>query len=171
MVNLYTITVPQFIKRLGALKIILTKAEAFAKEKGVDETAFLNDTFAPDMFPLKRQVQLASDLAKGGAARLSGKESPKMEDTEATFAELQTRIDKTVAYLNTVKEEDFKGAEERHIALPRYPGTYFMGENYALEFSIPNFLFHVTTAYDLIRKNGVELSKEDYLSGLTLKDL
>ena len=171
MINLYTITVPQFIKHLGGLKNILTKAEAYAKEKGMSEEAFLNDAIIADMFPLKRQVQLASDHAKGAAARLSGKENPKMEDIEATFAELQTRIDKTIAFLETFKEEDFKDAPIRQVMLPYFPGKYLTGEDFAVQYAVPNFFFHATTAYDLVRKNGVQIGKGDYMNDLPFHDV
>lgn len=171
MLNLYTVTVPLFVKMLGNLKNLSAKAQAHAKETGMSEDAFLNDALAPDMFPLKRQIQIASDQAKGAAARLAGKEAPKMEDTEATFAELQTRLDKTIEYLKTITEADFKDAATRQITLPYFPGKYFMGTDYALEYALPNFLFHVTTAYALMRKNGVQIGKADYMGNLSLADL
>ena len=167
----YRVTVPTFIKMLGGLKNVLAKAEAHAKEANLDEDTFVNDRLAPDMFPLVKQVQVACDNAKGAVSRLSGKEAPKMDDTETTFAQLQTRIDKTLEYLQSVTEADFAGAEERQIVLPYFPGKYLTGTDYALEYAVPNFLFHVTTAYGIVRKNGVQIGKADFVNGLPFKDL
>ena len=171
MQNIYTFTVPVFTKMLGGLKGVLTKAEAHAKETGIDEATFLQDKLAPDMFPLARQVQIATDNAKGAVARLAGIEAPKFEDVESTFAELQVRIDKTLAYLATVQESQFVGAEDHKIELPYFPGKYMTGMEYAVEHALPNFLFHITTAYALVRKNGTPVGKADFIGGLPLKDL
>lgn len=167
----YRLTVPLFTKMLGGLRAVLGKAAAFAQEKGMDEAAFLDDRLAPDMFPLKRQVQVACDNAKGAVARLTGKENPAMEDTEASFAELIARIDKTVAFVNSVSEGDFAGAEERKVILPFFKGKYFTGADYLLQYALPNFFFHVTVAYALIRKNGVPIGKADFINGTSLRDL
>ncbi len=171
MINIYSITTPVFIKMLGGLKTVLTKAEAHIKEKGVSEDAFLNDALAPDMFPFKRQIQIASDNAKGAVSRLTGKENPKMEDTETTFTQLHERIDKTIAFVQSATEADFEGAGDRKISLSYYPNKYMTGTEYATGYAIPNFLFHVTIAYAIARKNGVPLGKADYINGLPLKDL
>ena len=171
MPNIYTYTVPLFIKMLGGLKNVLAKAQDYAKEKGLNEIAFVNDALAPDMFPLKKQVQTACDNAKGAAARLSGAEAPKFDDTEETFAELIARVDKTLAYLGTVSEASFAGAHERQVTLPYFPGKFMTGEDYALNYALPNFLFHTTVAYALVRKNGVPVGKADYINGLPLQDL
>ncbi len=171
MQNVYTCTVPFFVKMLGGLKAVLAKAESYAKEKGISEETLLNDALAPDMFPLKKQVQVASDNAKGAVARLTDKENPKMEDTEQTFAELEARIDKTLEFIASVSERDFIGAENRQVSLPYFPDKYMTGTEYVLEYAIPNFLFHVTTAYGIIRKNGVPIGKADFINGLPLKDL
>jgi len=171
MQNIYTFTVPVFTKMLGGLKGVLAKAEAHAKEAGLDEAAFLQDRLAPDMFPFVRQIQIATDNAKGAVARLTGTEAPKFEDTESTFAELSARIDRTLAYLATAQEAQFTGAEDRKIELPYFTGKYMTGMEYALEYALPNFLFHVTVAYALIRKNGTPVGKADFLGGLPLKDL
>jgi uncharacterized protein len=167
MSSLYTYTVPIFIKSLGSLKNILMKAEAH----GVDEKALLGDTLAPDMFPFVRQVQIACDNAKGATARLSGIENPSFPDTEVTLAELKARIDKTVAFLQSVPESAFVGAETRQVTLPYFPGKYMDGSDYVREHALPNFFFHVTIAYGLVRKAGVGIGKNDYLNGLPLKDL
>ena len=168
---MYTLTVPVFTKMLDGLKKILSKAEAHAKENGMNEKTLLNDALAPDMFSLKRQVQVASDNARGAVGRLTGKEVPKFEDIEETFSELQQRIDKTLLFVQSVTEKDFKGAENRQITLPYFPGKYITGVEYTLEYALPNFLFHVTTAYGILRKNGVPLGKADFINGLPLKDL
>lgn len=171
MQHIYTFTVPVFTKMLSGLKGVLAKAEAHAKEAGIGETVFLQDRLAPDMFPLVRQVQIATDNAKGAAARLTGTEAPKFEDVESTFAELQVRIDKTLTYLATVQESQFAGAEDRKIELPYFPGKYMTGMEYVVEHALPNFLFHITTAYALVRKNGTPVGKADFIGGLPLKDL
>ena len=169
--TIYTFSVPLFIKLLSGLKDVLAKAEAHTKEHGMSEDSFLEDSLAPDMFPLKRQVQIAGDNAKGLVARLTGKENPKFEDTEKTFADLQQRIDKTLEFLKSVKEADFVGAEDRKVTLPYFPGKYMTGMGYALEYAIPNFIFHVTTAYGIVRKNGVQIGKSDFMHTLPLLDL
>lgn len=165
--SVYEFTLPVFIKMLGGLKGTLKKAS----EHGLDENTFLNDRLAPDMFPLVKQVQVATDNAKGAAARLSGTEAPKFEDTETTFAELDARIDKTVEYLKTFTKESFANAEQIQATFSYFPGKYMKGFDYAREYAIPNFFFHVATAYAIIRKNGVEIGKADYMNGLPLQDL
>lgn len=164
---IFEFTVPVFVKGLGGMRGILLKA----KEAGVDETALLADRLAPDMFPLSRQVQIACDNAKNGAARLAGVEAPKHEDTEATIDELIACIDKTVAYLATITQESFAGAADRQVTLPYFPGKYLKGFDYAREHALPNFFFHLATAYGLVRKNGVAIGKADYINGLPLQDL
>ena len=172
MQNLYVEVVPVMVKMLGGLKLVLQKSAAHAKEKGMSEEAFLGDRIAPDMFPFARQVQIATDNAKGAAARLTGTENPKYEDTEKTFAELQARIDKTLAFLATFGEAAFADAAERQVTLPYFPGKYMTGLDYAREYAIPNFFFHTCMAYALARKNGVDIGKTDYMGGsLPLKDV
>ena len=168
---IYTYTVPVYIKLLGGLKNVLTKAEAHVKEKGMSGEAFLNDALAPDMFPLKKQVQVVCDHTKGAIARLTGRDNPKMEDNEATFAELLARIDKTLAFVQSISEKEFEGAEHRKIVLPFREGKYLTGMEYLLEYAMPNFFFHVVTAYGIVRKNGVAIGKADFINGLPLKDL
>ncbi|HVY72961.1 MAG TPA: DUF1993 domain-containing protein [Candidatus Paceibacterota bacterium] len=168
MDSIYEFTIPVFIKMLGGLKGVLKKAG----EHGLDEATLLNDKLAPDMFPLVKQVQVATDNAKGVAARLSGTEVPKYEDTETTLAELDTRIDKTIAYLNTVTKESFANAANVQVTLPYFPGKFMTGYDYAREYAIPNFFFHVATAYGIIRKNGVQIGKADYMNNsLPLQDM
>lgn len=160
MDSIYDFTIPVFIKMLSGLKGVLKKAAAH----GGDEQAILNDRIASDMFPLLRQVQVATDNAKGAAARLSGQEIPKYEDTEKTFAELDARIDKTIAFLHTVTKESFSNAATVQVTLPYFPGKFMTGYDYACEYAIPNFFFHVAMAYALVRKNGVEIGKSDYMN-------
>lgn len=170
MSEIYSFTVPMFEKMLTAMKTVLEKGEAFAKEKGTSEAEMLDSRLAPDMLPLTRQVQIATDNAKGACARLTGMEIPKYEDDETTFAQLLARIDKTLALLKTVPESAFEQAAQAQVTLPYFPGKYMTGEGYAHEYVIPNFLFHVTTAYAILRMKGVPLGKGDFLGGLPLKD-
>jgi hypothetical protein len=168
--NLYTITIPGMIKTLEALSSILDKASAHAATRASDyfpqamrEDALLNDRIVFDQFELKRQVQLVSDTAKGFAARIAGVEVPKFEDTEKTIPELKARIEKTVAFLKTIKPEQVIGKEDAHFTLPFHDNEYITGLDYAVTHAIPNFYFHVTTAYAIVRKNGVTIGKADYL--------
>jgi hypothetical protein len=167
MDSIYEFTIPVFIKMLNGLKGVLKKAG----EHGLDEQALLNDKLAPDMFPLVKQVQVATDNAKGAAARLSGTEAPKFEDTETTLAELDGRIDKTIAYLQSFTKESFKDAAGVQATLPYFPGKFMTGFDYAREYAIPNFFFHVAMAYAIVRKNGVQVGKVDYIHNIPLQDL
>ncbi len=165
----YQFTVPVFTNSLSALKGILSKGEAFAKEKGLSDEQMLSLRLSPDMFPLVKQVQVACDNAKGASARLAGKEAPKMEDNEKTFAELHARIDKTLEYLKTFTEADFTDAKDRTIKMPYFPADmHFTGDGYVRIYALPNFFFHVVTAYDILRANGVPLGKMDYVGALPL---
>jgi hypothetical protein len=170
MNTIYDFTVPAFIKHLGGLKTVLQKSDAFIKEKGMDEKALLASTLYPDMFNFTRQVQVACDTAKGAVARLAGVEIPKKEDTEVTIAELIARIDWTVDFITSVPESAFAEAAERKVTLPYFPNKYMTGFDYAREYAVPNFLFHVVTAYGLVRHAGVPVGKADYMNGLPLKD-
>ncbi len=167
MSQIYSFTIPVFAKHLEGLKKIIEKAEAH----GVDEQALLNDRLAPDMFPFVRQVQIACDQAKGAVARLTGGENPSFPDTEASFDELKARIDKTIAFMNSVPESAYEGADTRETTLPYFPGKYMTGFDYAREYVIPNFYFHVSIAYGLVRKAGVEIGKADFMNGLPLHDV
>jgi hypothetical protein len=143
---------------------ILQKGAAHAEAKKIDPSVLLNSRLYPDMFPLVKQVQVASDIARRGAARLAGIEAPAMEDNETTFAELIDRIDRTVAFLQSLSPDQINGTEEKEITLSMRETTLqFSGINYLLYFVIPNVYFHITTAYDILRHNGVELGKVDYL--------
>lgn len=162
--SMYDASLPVFVRMLGNLSAILTKAEAHAQVEKIDPSVFINARLAPNMLPLSRQIQIASDGVKGCAARLAGIAIPSYEDNETTFAELQERIRKTVAFLQTVSAEQINGTEENDIQL-KVGGRElaFKGQAYLLHFVIPNFYFHVTTAYDILRHNGVEIGKRDYL--------
>ena len=167
MEHIYDYTVPVFIKLLGGLKGVLQKAS----EHGIDDAKLLQDRLAPDMFPLVKQVQVACDQAKGATARLMGAEAPKHEDNETTIAELQARIDKTVEYLHSVPKEAFANAAEQKITLPYFPGKFMSGFDYARDYALPNFFFHISMAYALVRKNEVGVGKGDFINGLPLQDL
>jgi hypothetical protein len=171
MDEIYTFTIPLLKKHLIALNGILDKAALFIKEEGITEESILAEAFAPDMFPFKRQVQVACDNAKAAAARLSGMENPVFEDTESTIAELKNRIDKTLAFIATVSPESFKDTATRQIVLPYVPGKYLTGFDYVREYVIPNFFFHITTAYDLLRHKGLKIGKADFVGSMPFNDL
>lgn len=166
---LYEITVPQFTKTLRNLNHILEKGVQFAETKKFESEVLLNSRLAPDMFPLLRQIQIACDTAKLCGARLSGKEAPKHDDSEKTMADVKTRIEQTLSFLNTLKAADYQGAEGKHITQPRWEGKYLTGEEYVHQHALPNFYFHVTTAYAILRHNGVDIGKKDYLGEMPFK--
>jgi hypothetical protein len=164
--TMYTATVPPFRSMLKNLQAVMAKAEAHCEGKKIDPTAFLAARLYPDMLPFTAQVQIATDNIKGAAGRLAGAEIPKFEDNEKTFPELLARIDKTVAFLDTLTEAQFEGAAERDIVLQlRDRKLEFKGAPYLLQWANPNIYFHITTAYALLRHGGVEIGKKDYLSG------
>ena len=166
-ISMYQASLPVLIRGLTNLKVILGKAEAHAAEKQIEPTVFTTARLAPDMLPLTRQVYIASDTAKGCAARLAGVEAPKFDDVEQTFEELTARLQKTIDYLQEFKPEQIDGSETREITLKMRTGPIeFTGLSYLLGFVLPNFYFHVTTAYDILRHNGVDLGKLDYLGGI-----
>jgi hypothetical protein len=161
---MYHAGVPVFVRGLTNLSAILRKAEEHAAARKIDPAVLIHARLAPDMFPLSRQVQSATDSAKGCAARLAGAEVPRYEDTETTFPELQARLAKTVAYLQGLSPELIVGSEERTIVLKlRGKEVTFTGQVYLLTYALPNFFFHAVTAYDILRHNGVEIGKADYL--------
>jgi hypothetical protein len=164
-ISMYAASVPLLKQMLQSLDAILSQAEAHARDKKIEPAALLQARLYPDMFPLVRQVQIASDNAKGIAARLAGVDVPSFPDTEQSFEELHARIAKTLAFLDTVKPEQFEGSEERDIVV--YKGTpwemQFKGQAYLVNFGLPNFFFHVTTAYALLRHNGVDIGKDDFI--------
>ena len=164
----YDYSVPLFIKQLGGLKNVLTKAAELAASKEGGEKAVLSHALAPDMFPFVRQVQIACDNAKGASARLAQVEIPKFDDAETTIAELEARIDATVAFLNTLTPEQFENAPSVKVVLPYFPKKYMKGDAYLKHYALPNFFFHVTTAYDIVRSLGGALGKGDYMNGLPL---
>ncbi|MDO8566091.1 MAG: DUF1993 domain-containing protein [Candidatus Moranbacteria bacterium] len=170
-ISMYNVTVPNFVRVLGNLKNILVKAQAWAEEKKIDETTLLGARLALDQFSFVKQVQVASDNAKGTAARLIGAESPMMEDNEQTIAALVERIEKTIAYLQTLKPEQFEGSEERQVTLKYFPGKYILGLDYVNGYGLPNFYFHVNVAYSILRHYGLSIGKADYIGDLPFKNL
>jgi hypothetical protein len=163
-ISMYQTSVPVLVRALGNLRAVLEKGAAHAEAKKIDPAVLVGSRLFPDMFPLSRQVQIATDMAKGCAARLAGVEPPKYEDTEATFPELLARIDKTVAFINGFKAAQIDGTEDKAIVLNSPRGTMnFTGQQYLLNFVLPNLYFHATTAYNILRHNGVELGKQDFL--------
>jgi len=162
--TMYQASIPAFVRMLGNLSAILDKAAAHAEAKKIDPAVFVNARLAPDMFPLSRQVQIATDMVKGCAARLAGIEVPRYEDNETTFAELQARIDKTKAFIQSVNASQIDGSEERPITLKFGSRELsFLGQPYLLDFVLPNFHFHLSMTYAVLRHNGVEIGKKDYV--------
>ena len=162
--SMYQASAPRFAHTLRALSAILDKAEAHAAARKLDPAALTAFRLYPDMFPLTRQVQIACDTAKGAVARLAGMEAPKHEDTEQGFADLKARIAKTLEFIESVKAEKIDGSEEREIVVKqRGQDVKYTGLQYLLAVAQPNFYFHVVTAYDILRHNGVELGKRDFL--------
>lgn len=166
---IYDITVPPFIKALSNLSAILDKAQIYADAKKIDSEILINSRLFPDQFNLIRQVQIACDTAKIGMSRLTGKDAPKHDDTEKTLPELKKRIEETISYLQSFKPEDFAESATRHISQPRWEGKYLTGLEFAQQHAIPNVYFHVTTAYSILRHNGVEVGKKDYLGQMPFK--
>jgi uncharacterized protein len=166
---LYAITITQYRKMLDHLTHFLDKAHAYAESKKFDVDVLLNSRLAPDQFNLIRQIQIACDTAKFGAARVCGKAAPSHPDTEKNLDELKARIASVQAYLDSFTAADFVGAEERQVTTPRWEGKYLTGLEFAIQHSIPNLYFHVTTAYSILRHNGVDLGKKDFLGALPLK--
>jgi hypothetical protein len=163
-ISMYQASVPVFVHVLNNLAAILEKGAAHAEAKKIDPAVLVSGRLFPDMFPLVRQVQIASDSAKGGAARLAGVEPPPYEDNEKTFAELIARVKKTVAYLQTLTAEQIDGSEDKTITWQTRSSTKSMqGLPYLHSHVMPNLYFHVTTAYNILRHNGVEVGKKDFL--------
>lgn len=162
---MYTASIPVFKQMLGSLKALLSKAEAHATAKNIDPQVFLQGRLAPDMFPFVRQIQIAGDFAKGTAARLAGVAVPDYQDTETSFADLHARLDKTLAFLDSLTPAQFEGSETREVVLR--PGTpkemKFIGQPYLLHYGLPQFFFHVTTTYGILRHLGLEIGKPDYM--------
>ena len=165
--SMYQASVPVLLHSLAAFEAILDKAAANAEARKIDPSVFIQARLAPDMFTFARQVQVATDMAKGGVARLAGLESPRMEDNETTFADLKTRLQKTQDFIRTVQASQIDGSEDRDITLKAGPNTLeFKGQAYLLNFVLPNVFFHLTAAYSILRHNGVELSKRDFLGAM-----
>jgi hypothetical protein len=163
-ISVYTMTVETFLPMLANLSKQLDKAAEFATAKKFDSEVLANARLAPDMFSLIKQVQLATDFAKSGTARLAGIELPKFEDNEKTIAELQARIQKTIDFVSSVKADSFKGAEDRDIVIPmRDTKLEFKGLVYLRNWVVPNFYFHAMAVYSILRHNGVEVGKRDFL--------
>ncbi|HEX9276698.1 MAG TPA: DUF1993 domain-containing protein [Casimicrobiaceae bacterium] len=166
-ISMYQASVAMFIRMLTSLKGILEKGAAYAQARKIEEPVLLNARLYPDMFAFTRQVQIACDFARGTGARLAGTEPPAYEDKEQTFAELVARVERSIAYLRTLTAGEIDGSEGREIVRPiRGEPKKFTGINYLLQFALPNFFFHVTTVYAILRHNGVELGKADFIGTL-----
>ena len=166
-ISMSSASLPVYKTMLDNLNHFLDKAQAHAEARKFDPAALLQFRLAPDMLPFTRQIQLACDHAKNGVARMSGVEAPKFEDDESTFAELKARIRKTLDYLATVPADRLDGTEDKDITFPvgRETTRTMKAEAYLKHWSLPNFFFHVTTAYVILRHNGVDLGKKDFLAG------
>ena len=166
---MYYQTISQMKKQLGQLDKWLEAAAVHAKTKSFDPNVFVGVRLAPDQFALARQVQTACDTAKLAASRLTGKEAPAHPDTEQTLEELSARVRSVIGYLDGYSAKDFEDAATRVVSQPRWEGKVMSGADYFLEHAVPNFFFHLTTAYALLRHNGVALGKRDYLGALSLR--
>jgi len=163
-ISMFDASVPGFVRTLRALDGILTKAEAHAAAKKIDPAVLLGSRLFPDMFALTRQVQIATDHAKGATARLAGLEVPKFDDNEQSFADLHARIAKCIAFVESVSAGQINGSEAREIQIKAGPRELsFNGQTYLTGYALPNFYFHVMTAYNILRHNGVEIGKADYI--------
>lgn len=164
MITLYDVSAPVFLHNLGQLALLLDKGQEHARSSGIDPSVLVQARLAPDMFPLSGQVQSACDAAKLAVGRLTGVAPPRYEDTETTFAELQQRISDTRAFIASTPADAFAGSEERVVTVKHSKGErVFTGKAYLLHFALPNFFFHVTTAYAVLRNQGVAVGKMDYL--------
>ncbi|MEP7327944.1 MAG: DUF1993 domain-containing protein [Betaproteobacteria bacterium] len=165
--SMYQASVPVYARGLANLKTILTKGAAHAAAKKIDEAVFISARLYPDMLPLNRQIHIATDFARGTVARLTGVEPPKWEDNEASFAELIARVERTIAAVNGFTAAQVDGSETRQVTRQvRGEPKTFSGINYLLQYSMPNFYFHTTTAYAILRSNGVEVGKGDFIGVL-----
>jgi uncharacterized protein len=163
-ISMYQISVPVFARMLSNLAAILEKAARHCEEKKIDPAVLIHFRLYPDMFAFAKQVQIAADAAKNVTAYLAGTEPLKFDNTEQTFAELIERVKKTIDYVNSFQPEQIDGTEEREVRITRGETTViYRGQEYLLNRALPNFFFHITTAYDILRHNGVELGKKDYL--------
>lgn len=171
MHNKYTFLQAVMSNSLNNLLVILKKGKEFAAEKGIDESVLINSRLADDMMPLSRQVQIASDNAKGGMAQLAGVMAPVMEDTEATFDELISRVERTIDYVNSFAAESFVNADNVQITFKWMPGKYVKSEDYVEKYLLNNFFFHVVTAYDILRHKGIQIGKADYIGAMNMIDV
>ena len=163
-ISMHQASVPAFLQTLNALSAILDKAEAFAAERKIEPAVLLGWRLAPDMFPLARQVQIATDLAKGCCARLAGVEAPEYADDETSFADLRGRIARTLEFVQSFEADDVDGSEERDITITAGSRELrFKGQEYLVSFVLPNFYFHASTAYDILRQCGLPIGKRDFL--------
>lgn len=163
-ISMYQASVPAFLQMFGALSAILDKAEADAAARRIDPAVLLGYRLAPDMLPLVSQIRIASDFAKGCVARLAGVDVPIFEDSEQSFAELKSRIARTVKFIESIAPSDVDGSEDRDISLTVGGETMnFKGETYLVNFVMPNFYFHVTTAYAILRHCGLGIGKRDFM--------
>ncbi|MDI1451913.1 DUF1993 domain-containing protein [Polyangium sp. 6x1] len=169
--NLYHLSVPQLIQTVGQALTWLDKAQALAEQKKFDVNVLLGTRLAPDQYPLVRQFQAISDGAKFTAARLAGVQPPVFEDNEKTIEEIRARLDKTIAWLKTLQAEQFEGAEARTIVLPFAPGKGLKGVDFLVKMALPNFYFHAATAYSILRHNGVDVGKVDFIGNLPFFDV
>jgi hypothetical protein len=161
---MYTASVPVFKQILNSLLAILDKAEAYVSDRKIDPNALLQFRLFPDMLPFTRQIQIAADFAKGAGARLAGQEVPAYEDNEKSFADLKVRIAKTLAFLDTLEAGDFEHAADRAITTGTGEKTkHWEGQTYLHHYALPHFFFHATTAYNILRHNGLEIGKKDYI--------
>ena len=158
-----TITLP--LTRLRGLVVLLEKIEPQVKEKNMSDADILALRLAPDMFPFGKQIQISTDNAKWMASRMARKEAPKYEDDESTLTELRTRLEKTIAYLETFTPEDFADADTAEARFPYFPGVKMVGKGYVFTYAIPNFMFHVVTAYSILRNAGFDVGKTDFMGG------
>lgn len=166
---IYDLICSQPVKMLRNLNSLLVKGAAQAELKKFDMTVLLNSRLAPDQFHLIRQIQIACDTAKLGASRLTGKEAPVHEDNETTLPQLKSRIDQVISYLNSFSPTDFESALDKKISQPRWEGKYLTGYEFVVQHLLPNIYFHITTAYSILRHNGVDVGKKDYLGEMPFK--
>lgn len=166
---IYDLTIPQFSKMLSNLDAILAKATTYAETKKFDIEVLLNARLAPDQLNFTRQIQIATDSAKIGVSKLTGKDAPVHDDKETTMPQLRARIADTIKYLATVTEKDFSGYSERKVTTPRWENKYLMGHEYLIQHTIPNFYFHISVAYEILRHNGLDIGKKDYLGAMPFR--
>lgn len=164
--SVYDVTTGQFIRSLKALRAILVKAGQFCEQKRIAPEVLFGSRLAPDQFPLSRQVQMVCDNAKLCSARLTGADAPKHEDKEQTLPEFLARIDSTLTFIESLERHQYATYADKHIKFPWNPGVYLEGSDYVTQYALPNFYFHLTTAYAILRHNGVDVGKSDYLGAV-----